>query len=90
MSRWALLVSVFSRMIVIYRAKSRRSGFERGDLLILCNRNNWSLSVEVFSSSLVCLSIASQFLTFVPYGEQNFEEKDSPSPRTTKSSFLSR
>ena len=91
LSRWALLVSVFSRMfkfsrIVIYRAKSRRSGLEWGDLLILFNRNNCSLSVGVFSSSLICESIAVQFLT----GEQTLVEKDSPSSRTTKSSFFSR
>ena len=66
LSRWAQLVSVFSRMfkfsrIVIYRAKSRRSDLEWGDLLILFNRNNCSLSVGVFSSSLICESIAVQF-----------------------------
>ena len=76
LSRWALLVSVFSRMfkfsrIVIYRAKSRRSGLEWGDLPILFSRNNCSLSVGVFS----CQSVV---------------EKDSPSSRTTKSSFFSR
>ena len=76
LSRWAQLVSVFSRMfkfsrIVIYRAKSRRSGLEWGDLLILFNRNNCSLSVGVFSFSLIWESIAAQFLTFVPHGEQN-------------------
>ena len=32
-----------------------------GDLLILFNRNNCSLSVGVFSSSLICESIAVQF-----------------------------
>ena len=35
-------------------------------------------------------SIAVQFLTFVPHGEQTLEEKDYPSWRTTKSSFFSR
>ena len=45
-----------------------------------------SLSVGVFSSSLICESIAVQFLT----GEQTLVEKDSPSSRTTKSSFFSR
>ena len=40
LSRWAQLVTVFNRMfkfsrIVIYRAKSRRSGLEWGDLLSL-------------------------------------------------------
>ena len=79
----------FSR-IVIYRAKSRRSGLEWGDLLIFFNRNNCSLSVGVFSFSLICESIAVQFLTFVPHGEQTLVEKDSPSSRTTKSSFFSR
>ena len=95
LSRWAQLVSVFSRMfkfsrIVIYRAKSRRSGLEWGDLPILFNRNNCSLSVGVFSFSLIWESIAAQFLTFVPHGEQTLVEKDSPSSRTTKSSFFSR
>ena len=96
LSRWAQLVSVFSRMftefsrIVIYRAKSRRSGLEWGDLPILFNRNNCSLSVGVFSFSLIWESIAAQFLTFVPYGEQTLVEKDSPSSRTTNSSFFSR
>ena len=95
LSRWAQLVSVFSRMfkfsrIVIYRAKSRRSGLEWGDLLILFNGNNCSLSVGVFSFSPMWESIAVQFLTFVPHGEQTLVEKDSPSSRTTKSSFFSR
>ena len=45
-------------MEVIYRAKSRRSGLEREDLLILFNRNNCLLSVGVFSFSLICESIA--------------------------------
>ena len=71
LSRWAQLVSVSSRVfkfsrIVIYRAKSRRSGLEWGDLPILFNRNNCSLSVDVFSFSLIWESIAAQFLTFVP------------------------
>ena len=35
-------------------------------------------------------SIAVQFLTFVPHGEQTLVEKDYPSWRTTKSSFFSR
>ena len=92
LSCWAQLVSVFSRIfkfsrIVIYRAISRRSGLEWGDLLILCNRNNCALSVGVFSFSLICESIAAQFLTFVLHGEQTLVEKDSPSSRTTKSSF---
>ena len=95
LSRWAQLVSVFSRMfkfsrIVIYRAKSRRSGLEWGDLPILFSRNNCSLSVGVFSFSLIWESIAAQFLTFVSHGEQTLVEKDSPSSRTTKSSFFSR
>ena len=95
LSRWAQLVSVFSRMfkfsrIVIYRAKSRRSDLEWGDLLILFNRNNCSLSVGVFSFSLIWESIAAQFLTFVPHGEQTLVEKDSPSSMKTKSSFFSR
>ena len=95
LSRWAQLVSVFSRIlkfsrIVIYRAKSRRSGLEWGDLLILCNRNNCSLSVGVFSFSLICESIAAQFLAFVLHGEQTLVEKKSPSSRITKSSIFSR
>ena len=77
LSRWARLVTVFSRAfkfsrIVIYRAKSRRSGLEWGDLLILFNRNNCSLSVGVFSFSLIWESISAQFLTFVPHGVLNF------------------
>ena len=48
----------------------------------------------MFSSSLICESIAvqflGQFLTFVPHGEQTLVEKDSPSSRPTKSSFFSR
>ena len=80
---------------MIYRAKSPRRGLEWGDLLILFNRNDCSLSVGVFSSSQICESIAvqfpgAQFLTFVPHGEQTLLEKDSPSSRTTKSSFFSR
>ena len=95
LSRWAQLFSVFSRMfkfsrIVIYWAKSRRSGLEWRDLLILFNRNNCSLSVGVFSFSPMWESIAVQFLTFVPHGEQTLVEKDYPSWRTTKSSFFSR
>ena len=95
LSRWAQLVSVFSRMfkfsrIVIYRAKSRRRGLERRDLPIPLNRNNCSLSVGVFSFSLIWESIAAQFLTFVPQGEQTLVEKDSPFSRTTKSSVFSR
>ena len=58
-----------------------------GDLLILFNRNNCSLSVGMFSSSLICESIAVQFLTFVPHEEQTLVEKDSPSLRTTKTFF---
>ena len=46
---------------MIYRAKSPRRRLEWGDLLILFNRNNCSLSVGVFSSSLICESIAVQF-----------------------------
>ena len=95
LSRWAQLVSVFSRIlkfsrIVIYRAKSRRSGLEWGDLLIFFNRNNCSLSVGVFSFSLICESIAAQFLAFVLHGEQTLVEKKSPSSRITKSSVFSR
>ena len=58
--------------IVIYRAKSPRRGLEWGDLLILFNRNNCSLSVGVFSFSLIWESISAQFLTFVPHGVLNF------------------
>ena len=57
LSRWAQLVSVFSRMfkfsrIVIYRAKSRRSGLKWRDLPIPLNRNNCSFSwrVQFFSN----------------------------------------
>ena len=74
LSRWAQLVNIFSRMFnlrtVMYIAKPRRSGLEWGDLLILFNRNNCSLSVGVFSFSLIWESIAEQFLTFVPHGGQ--------------------
>ena len=59
-------------------------------LPILFNQNNCSLSVGVFSFSLIWESIAAQFLTFVSHGEQTLVEKDSPSSRTTKSSFFSR
>ena len=75
---------------MIYRAKPPRRGLEWEDLLILFNRNNCSLLVGVFSSSLICESITVQFLTFVPHGEQTLVEKDSPSSTTTKSSFFSR
>ena len=88
-SSLAFLAGCLSR-IVIYRAKSRRSGLEWGDLRILFNSNNCSLSVDAFSFSLIWESIAAQFLTFVPHGEQTLVEKDSPSSRTTKSSFFSR
>ena len=44
----------------------------------------------MFSFSLIWESIAAQFLTFVPHGEQTLVEKDSPSSRTTESSFFSR
>ena len=44
----------------------------------------------MFSFSLICESIAAQFLTFVPHEEQTLEEKDSPSSMTTKSSVFSR
>ena len=47
--------------IVIYRSKSPRRGLEWGDLLILFSRNNCSLSVGVFSPSLICERIAVQF-----------------------------
>ena len=89
LSRWAQLVGVFSSvfkfsLIVIYRAKSRRSELEWGDLLTLLNRNNCSLLVGAFSFSLICESIAAQFLTFVPHGEQTLVVKDSPSSRRNK------
>ena len=95
LSRWAQLVSVFSRMfkfsrIVIYRAKSRRSGLEWGDLPILFNRNNCSLSVGVFSFSLSLGEHRSPVSNLCSAGEQILVEKDSPSSRTTKSSFFSR
>ena len=100
LSRWAQLVTVFSRMLKFSRiesrkAKSRRSGLEWGDLLILFNRNNCSLSVGVFSSSLICESIAVQFPRAVSNrcsaeSKLLLLEKDSPSSRTTKSSFFSR
>ena len=88
-SSLAFLAGCLSR-IVIYRAKSRRSGLEWGDLLILFNPSNCSLSVDAFSFSLIWESIAAQFLTFVPHGEQTLVEKDSPSSMKTKSSFFSR
>ena len=44
----------------------------------------------MFSFSLIWESIAAQFLTFVPHGEQTLVEKDSPASRITKSSFFSR
>ena len=44
----------------------------------------------MFDFSLICESIAAQFLTFVPHEEQTLEEKDSPSSTTTKSSVFSR
>ena len=40
----------------------------------------------MFSFSLICETIA----TFVPHREQTLVKKDSPSSRTTKSSFFSR
>ena len=47
-----------------------------------------SLSVGVFSHSLFCESIAAQFRTFIPHGEKILVENDSPSSRTTRSSFF--
>ena len=47
-----------------------------------------SLSVGVFSYSLFCESIAAQFRTFIPHGEKILVEDNSPSSRTTKSSFF--
>ena len=44
----------------------------------------------MFSFSLICESIAAQFLTFVRHEEQTLEKKDSPSLTTTKSSVFSR
>ena len=75
---------------MINRAKSRRSGLEWGDLLSFFNRNNCSLSVGVFSFSLICESIAAQFLAFVLHREQTLVEKKSPSSRITKSSVFGR
>ena len=49
-----------------------------------------SCSPWLVSFSLICESIAAQFLTFVPQGEQTLAEKDSLFLRTTKSSFFSR
>ena len=49
-----------------------------------------SLPVGVLSFSLICESIAVQFLTFVPHGVKTFVEEDSPSSRATKSSFVRR
>ena len=49
-----------------------------------------SLPVGVLSFSLICESIAGQFLTFVPHGEKTVVEEDSPSSRATKSSFVRR
>ena len=75
---------------MIYRAKSPRRGLEWGDLLILFNRNNCSLSVGVFSSSLICESIAVQFHNCVvkqqPHNLQFIRSarlfRLSPSPRS--------
>ena len=78
LSRWAQLINIFSRMFnlrtLMCIAKSRRSGLELGDLLILFNRSNCSLSVGGFSFSLICESIAAQFFTFVHHGEQTLVE----------------
>ena len=43
----------------------------------------------MFSFSLICENVTMQFLTFVPHREQTLVKKDSPSSRTTKSSFFS-
>lgn len=43
-----------------------------------------SLSVGVFSFSIICESIAAQSRTFIPHGERTLMENDSPSSRTTK------
>ena len=45
-----------------------------------------SPSVGVFS----CERIAAQFLTFVSHGEKTLVEKNSPSSRTKRSSFIRR
>ena len=48
-------------------------------------------SVLLFFAKASPCSFPGQFLTFVPHGEQTaLVEKDSPSSRTTKSSFFSR
>ena len=52
------------------------------------NRNNCSLSVGVFSFSLIRESIAAQFLTFVPHGEQTLVKKDSRSFLEDKEKFV--
>ena len=59
---------------MIYRlAKSSKSGLEWGDLLILFNRNNRSLSLSWrVKFSIICESVAVQFLTFVPQKEFSF------------------
>ena len=59
---------------MIYRlAKSSNSGLEWGDLLILFNRNNCSLSLSwCVKVSIICESVAVQFLTFVPQKELSF------------------
>ena len=72
----AFLAGFQFSQIVIYRAKSPRSGLELGDLLILFNRNNCSLSVGVFSFSVICESVTVLFLTFDPHGEQTLVEKE--------------
>ena len=50
--------------------------------------NSWSVGVSHFS--LICESIAVQFLTFAPHGKKTLVEKGSPSLRTTKSLFTRR
>ena len=49
-----------------------------------------SLPGRLLSFSLICESIAAQFLTFVPHGEKTVVEEDSPSSRATESSFVRR
>ena len=86
---WAQLVSVFSRT-EIYRAKSRGNGLEWGDLPILFNRSNCSLSVGEVNFSLSLGKHRSPVSNLCSAGEQTLVEKGSPSSRTTKSSFFSR
>ena len=95
LSRWAQLVSVFSRMfklsrIAIYRAKSRGNGLEWGDLPILFNRNNCSLSVGEVNFSLSLGKHRSPVSNLCSAESKLLWRKVLLQSRTTKSSFFSR